>query len=188
MKALVFDYGAGNLFSLVRALEVIGVQAQVEADPLKCAASGELLVLPGVGAFGLAASRLAPARAELSRQLRGGRPCIGICLGMQVLFDASEEGAGEGLSLIEGRVTRLRSSRCPHIGWTRVGEDAVYFAHGYACRPRDERVVRASATFEGDVFPAIVRSANTIGVQFHPEKSSRRGVELLASLVREVTS
>lgn len=188
MKALVFDYGAGNLFSLLRALEVLGVDAAVEADPVRCAESDAPLVLPGVGAFGLAASRLAPARAALSRQLRDGRPCVGICLGMQLLFDASEEGAGDGLSVIDGRVTRLRSTRCPHIGWTRVDGGDFYFAHGFACRPRDAGVVEASASFDGDTFPAIVRRGRTVGVQFHPEKSSRRGVELLGRLLREVTS
>ncbi len=188
MKALLFDYGAGNLFSLVRALEVVGVTPTIEADPLACARSTELLVLPGVGAFGHAAARLAPARAELAAQLAAGRPCLGICLGMQLLFDSSEEGEGAGLGVLRGPVTKLRTKRCPHIGWSKVDHDDFYFAHSFACRPTDPSVVRAMTQFDDERFASIVRRQRTVGVQFHPEKSSKAGLALLGSLVREVTS
>ena len=135
MKALVFDYGAGNLHSLARALEAIGVTPTIEADPVACARSSELLVLPGVGAFGAAVERLAPGRAALREELLSGRPCLGICLGLQLFFDSSEEGGGAGLGVIPGAVTRLTSKRCPHIGWTKVdGLPEMYFAHSFACR------------------------------------------------------
>jgi glutamine amidotransferase len=186
--AVLFDYGAGNLHSLARGLQKIGVSTRVEADPLACAASDELLVLPGVGAFGLAAGRLAPGRAALAAQLLAGRPCLGICLGMQLLFDASDEGPGLGLSVIPGAVTKLTTRRCPHIGWTSVGDAEYYFAHSYACHPVDQGVVRAWADHEGEAVAAIVRRGNTVGVQFHPEKSSTRGLALLRALVEEVTS
>ncbi len=188
MKATLFDYGAGNLFSLVRALEVVGVAPTIEADPLACAKTNDLLVLPGVGAFGHAAARLAPARVALARQLAEGRPCLGICVGMQLLFEASEEGEGAGLGVIPGAVTRLRTPRCPHIGWSKVGEEDFYFAHSFACRPVDSSVVRASTTFDDERFASIVRWRRTVGVQFHPEKSSKAGLALLGTLVREVTS
>lgn len=188
MKALVFDYGAGNLFSLLRALEVLGVTPTIEADIRVCARRDELLILPGVGAFGPAATRLAPARVELAQALRAGRPCIGICLGMQLLFSSSEEGPGEGLGVFEGPVTKLRSNRCPHIGWSRVGDDEFYFAHSFACRPVDSTVIAARAQFETEDLVAIAKTKRVVGVQFHPEKSSTRGLALLGSLVREVTS
>lgn len=188
MKALVFDYGAGNLHSLTRALEAVGVTPTIEADPVACARSSELLVLPGVGAFGLAAERLRPGLEALRKQLLDGRPCLGICLGMQLFFGTSEEGEGEGLALVPGTVTRLTSRRCPHIGWTKVdGLDEMYFAHSFACRPSDPAIVSAWATHDGDRIAAIIRSKNLVGTQFHPEKSSKAGLALLERLVHEVT-
>ncbi len=189
MKALVFDYGAGNLHSLTRALEAVGVTPTVEADPVACARSGELLVLPGVGAFGLAAQRIAPGREALKQQLLDGRPCLGICLGMQLFFGSSEESAGEGLGVLAGSVTRLTSRRCPHIGWTKVdGLDEMYFAHSFACRPSDPSVVSAWAMHDGDKIAGIIRSKNLAGTQFHPEKSSKAGLALLQRLIHEVTT
>lgn len=189
MKALVFDYGAGNLHSLVRALEAVGVSPTVEADPLVCARSSELLVLPGVGAFGLAAERLQAGREQLRAQLLDGRPCLGICLGMQLFFEASEEGAGRGLGVLPGAVTRLTSRRCPHIGWTKVdGLPEMYFAHSFACRPAEPQVVSAWATHDGDRLAAVIRTKRLAGTQFHPEKSSAAGLDLLRRLIEEVTS
>jgi glutamine amidotransferase len=198
MRVTVFDYGAGNLHSLCKALLQPGIQVTLETNAAR-ALDGDLLVLPGVGAFGPAAARLAPARADIRDALLDGKPAIGICLGMQLLFDRSEEAEGEGLGLIAGEVTRLRASRVPHIGWNRIvtrrsladaRDDTVptvYFANGYACRPRNVSVVRAWCRHVEDQFPAIVRVSRTIGVQFHPEKSGDAGVALLSSLVREVT-
>jgi glutamine amidotransferase len=115
---------------------------------------------------------------------------------MQLLFDGSEEGEGQGLSVIEGDVTRLRARRVPHIGWTTIDEpsdaalvraplDVAYYANGFACRPSRREVVRAWSTHEGDRFPAMVREGSAVGVQFHPEKSSRAGVAFLGELIRE---
>jgi glutamine amidotransferase len=188
MNALIFDYGAGNLFSLVKALEFIGVSPRIETDLATCAQSGELLILPGVGAFGPAAERLGGAREQVAAQLRGGRPCVGICLGMQLLFTSSEEGPGAGLGVFEGPVRKLGTKRCPHLGWSKVGAGDYYFAHSYACHPAERSVVRASARFEAEEIAAIVKTARTIGVQFHPEKSSKGGLELLGALIKEVTS
>lgn len=200
MRVTVFDYGAGNLHSLCKALLQPGIHVALETDAAR-ALDGDLLVLPGVGAFGPAASCLAPARVDIRDALLDGKPAIGICLGMQLLFDRSDEAEGEGLGLMAGEVTRLRASRVPHIGWNRImGSEKssraptkerqpghVYFANGYACRPQDVSVVSAWCTHESDRFPAVVRTARTIGVQFHPEKSGDAGVALLSSLVREVT-
>ena len=196
MIATVFDYGAGNLHSLAKALAVAGVGVVIEADPAR-AADARLLVLPGVGAFAAAAARLAPGRERMRARLAAGLPCVGICLGMQLLFDASDEGPGAGLGAIPGRVTRLTAARVPQIGWNTVEPapgaalatplPAAYFAHSFVCRPADPACVTAWTTHDGDRFASVVRRANTIGVQFHPEKSSRAGVAFLAECVREVS-
>lgn len=188
MKATVFDYGAGNLHSLGRALSSMGLSLTTQTDPLACAQSDELLVLPGVGAFELGAERLKPGLRALRAQLAQGRPCIGICLGMQLMFESSEEGPGEGLGHFTGTVTRLKAKRVPHIGWTKVGAlPEMYFAHSFACRAKDERDVTHWAEHGGDRFAAIVRRGKTVGVQFHPEKSSAAGLKLLRQLIDEVT-
>ena len=167
----------------------------VETDPLR-AIETDLLVLPGVGAFQAAAARIAPARESMRDALRSGLPAIGVCLGMQLLFEESEEGPGAGIGLLEGRVTRLDGDRVPHIGWNSLEETTdpafaraplgvAYFAHSYVCRPASDDVVTAWTTEGGDRFPAAVRQGRTAGVQFHPEKSSRAGVDLLGALVDE---
>lgn len=197
MKIAIFDYGAGNLHSLAKALARTGHEVVVETDPRR-AIDADMLVLPGVGAFSAAAERLAPALGDVRAALAAGLPAIGVCLGMQLLFDASEEGGGAGIGLISGRVTKLHAPRVPHIGWNSVEAvasaepalartplDTAYFAHSYVCRPVDPAVVTAWTSEGGDRFPAAVRVGRTVGVQFHPEKSSAAGVELLEALVVE---
>ena len=193
MRVTVFDYGAGNLHSLTKALAVPGVDVIVDSDAVR-AAETDVLVLPGVGAFGAAAARLAPGRAAMRDAILGGLPVIGVCLGMQLLFDASEEGEGAGLGVIAGRVDRLQATRVPQIGWNTVevsGEadvdvafpSSVYYANSFACRPADESVVTAWTTHEADRFPAVVRAGTAVGIQFHPEKSSAPGVRFLRELL-----
>jgi glutamine amidotransferase len=195
-RVTVFDYGAGNLHSLTKVLErTTGTTVAVEPDPVK-ALETEVLVLPGVGAFGLGADRLAPGRLAMRAAIAAGLPTIGICLGMQMLFEGSDEAPGAGLGVLLGRVTRLLSPRVPQIGWNTI-EDAgepllakhplstVYYANGYVCRPTDARVVTAWTTHDGDRFPAIVRHQRVLGVQFHPEKSSREGVAFVDAAVTE---
>jgi glutamine amidotransferase len=192
----VFDYGAGNLHSLLKVLELTGHEARLESDPARAAAT-DLLVLPGVGAFPAAAARLAPSRAALRDALRDGLPCLGICLGMQLLFDASDEGPGEGLGVLRGRVTRLSAKRVPQIGWNSLDDTAdslfaraalrtAYFANSFVCRPADAACVVAWSSHESDCFPAAVRATNTLGVQFHPEKSSAPGVSFIRQFITDV--
>jgi glutamine amidotransferase len=198
MRVTVFDYGAGNLHSLVKALEGAGVEVAVETDPVRSVASGtNVLVLPGVGAFGAAADRLAPGRDAMRSAIMAGLPTIGICLGMQLLFDHSDEGAGAGLGVIPGRVTRLHAIRVPQIGWNDVapvpGEPLfsaapvpmAYYANSYVCRPVSATAVTAWTEHEGDRFPAAVRAGRTVGVQFHPEKSSAPGVAFLHAFLND---
>jgi glutamine amidotransferase len=190
VKVTIFDYGAGNLHSLAKALEMDGVVVEIESDPVRSVET-DALVLPGVGAFGAAVDRLAPGRDVMRNAILGGLPTIGICLGMQLLFDASDEGGGAGLGVIPGRVTRLTAQRVPQIGWNDVvpTDDEplfaaaplpiAYFANSFVCRPDDERVVTAWTMHEQDRFPAAVRAGVAVGVQFHPEKSSADGVRFL---------
>jgi glutamine amidotransferase len=194
----VFDYGAGNLHSLCKALDAGAVRVTIERDPRRCVDT-DVLVLPGVGAFAQAASRLERGRAELRDALRDGLPAVGICLGMQLLFERSEEGPGEGIGLIAGDVVGLRAARVPHIGWNsleRSTDDILaqhpvltaYFANGYVCRPAEASCVTAWSRHEGCVFPAMVRAGRTIGMQFHPEKSSASGVRLLRAAIAAVAA
>ena len=195
MRVSVFDYGAGNLHSLIKTLARDGAQVEIETDPAR-AARADVLVLPGVGAFGHATARLSPGLASMRSALRDGLPCLGICLGMQLLFDASDEGAGEGLGIFPGRVKRLEGGRVPQIGWNTIedGDDPLldaaplaiaYYANSYVCRPEDETCVHAWSSHCDSRFPALVRAARTVGVQFHPEKSSTPGVELVRAFLRE---
>lgn len=186
MRVSIFDYGAGNLHSLAKALDTPGREVRVLAD-LDAALVTDVLVLPGVGAFTPAAARMAAAREAARDALLGGLPCLGICLGMQLLFDESEEGPGEGLGVIPGRVTRLRAAQVPQIGWNSLDDVAdplftssslrvAYYANSFVCRPRDPNAVVAWSAHESDRFAAAVRVRNVLGVQFHPEKSSAPGV------------
>lgn len=195
MRVSVFDYGAGNLHSLVKTLGRDGAFVEIETDPSR-AARTDVLVLPGVGAFGHAASRMASGVADVRSALRDGLPCLGICLGMQLLFDASDEGPGAGLGIFPGRVRRLEGGRIPQIGWNTIESGAdplldaaplttAYYANSYVCSPEDESCVRAWSTHGATRFPALVRAGRTIGVQFHPEKSSASGVELVRAFLRE---
>jgi glutamine amidotransferase len=195
MRATIFDYGAGNIHSLAKAVEAAGATVLVEPDPL-LAVDTDVLVLPGVGAFGAAAQRLAPGREAMRAALGDGLPCLGICLGMQLLLDGSEENAPNvgGLGIIPGQVTRLRGRRIPQIGWNSIDHGAdpllddapltyAYYANSYVCRPVDDSVVRAWSTHEDDRFAAVVRTGNTVGVQFHPEKSSAPGLRFLRAFL-----
>ena len=195
MRVTIFDYGAGNLHSLTKALEQADVTVRIETDPAR-AAEADALVLPGVGAFGAAAARLAPGRAAMRGAIAGGLPTIGICLGMQLLFYSSDEGAGAGLGLIPGRVSRLTAERVPQIGWNTLIDvrdplleaaplPIAYYANSFVCRPTDESSVVAWSEHEGDRFPAMVRAGSALGVQFHPEKSSTAGVRFLHAFLDE---
>ncbi|HYD53878.1 MAG TPA: imidazole glycerol phosphate synthase subunit HisH [Gemmatimonadaceae bacterium] len=196
LRVGLFDYGAGNLHSLAKALAAPGVEVRVEEDP-RAVLDADVLVLPGVGAFTPAAERLAPGRAAMRDALAAGMPAIGICLGMQLLFDDSEEGPGAGLGIIPGRVTRLAARQVPQIGWNAIEEardpllDAAplataYYANSFVCRPADPSVVVAWSEHEGDRFPAAVRARNVVGVQFHPEKSSAPGLRFLQAFLEGV--
>ncbi|HEY0996939.1 MAG TPA: imidazole glycerol phosphate synthase subunit HisH [Gemmatimonadaceae bacterium] len=201
MKVVIFDYGAGNLHSLAKALDLPGAEVVIETDPTRATAA-DALVLPGVGAFGAATEALAPGRDAMRAAVMAGLPTLGICLGMQLLFEESQEGSGAGLGVIPGRVERLRAQRVPEIGWNALDErrdpllvssglEVAYYAHSYVCRPADPGVVTSWTTHEGDRFAASVRTGpagrdNIVGVQFHPEKSSTAGVQFVRAFLEAV--
>ncbi len=193
MIATVLDLGVGNIHSLARGLADLGLLLKVTDDP-RDALTSDLLVLPGVGSFAAATARIADVRTELRAALADGLPCLAICLGMQLLFEESEEGQGKGIGLLDGRSTRLSGPRVPHMGWNTVAEtdvlplssELMYFAHSYACRPLDSSLVDSWTEYDGDRFPAVVRAGRTTGVQFHPEKSGAAGRRFLRGWLESV--
>jgi glutamine amidotransferase len=196
LDVALLDYGAGNLHSLAKALERGGARVRVTTD-WDQALGADALVLPGVGAFSAAVEALPADRAPVRDALENGLPCLGICLGMQLFFDGSDEGEGEGIGFIPGRVRRLHAPVVPHMGWNDVedggdplfGGDARglagYYAHSYQCDPTDPSAVIAWTEYAGTRIAAAVRRGRSWGVQFHPEKSSRPGLELLSNFLEE---
>lgn len=194
MRVTILDHGAGNLHSLSGALTALGAESSIESDVLR-ACDSDALVIPGVGGFAPVAALLESSRDELRDALSNGKPCLAICLGMQLLFGNSEEGEGSGLELIAGETTRVKAGRIPHMGWNHVDGSSMlpdnalmYFAHSFVVRPIDAEVVRGWTTYDRDRFPAIVRTANTLGVQFHPEKSGQAGRKFLAAWLEEAAA
>lgn len=191
----IVDYGVGNLFSLKRSLEKIGAASVITADK-KIIASADKLILPGVGAFGDAAKKLKESGLGdfVKAQAHNGKPLLGICLGMQLLFDKSYEyGEHEGLGLIKGSVEPLSEYisglKVPHMGWNSLNivsdcpllkdlkqGDYVYFVHSYFAKCVEGLV--ATATYGIDV-TAAVGKGNVFGMQFHPEKSGANGLKIL---------
>ncbi|MCT4796752.1 imidazole glycerol phosphate synthase subunit HisH [Exiguobacterium alkaliphilum] len=193
MNVAVIDYGMGNVFNVERALKAIGCHVVITNDPIEIEAADAIL-LPGVGAFPQAMASLhATGLVPLLKQMATEKPFLGICLGMQLLFDSSTEGVlTEGLGLIEGRVERMRAKRLPHVGWNSILRDEdVYFVHSYHV-VTDEVNIVASADYMGERVPAIVQDGLVTGMQFHPEKSGTFGLRLLQewkeSVEREITT
>jgi glutamine amidotransferase len=194
----IIDYGMGNLRSVQKALEHVGQSAEITSDPERVG-SASRVILPGVGAFADAAAEL--HRTGLGEAFReaveAGKPCLGVCLGLQLLFDVSEEdGLHAGLGLLPGRVVRFHPSpglKIPHMGWNTLtvkrsapllkglaSDPSVYFVHSYhavASRPEDV----AAESDHGGPFTAMVWRDNLMACQFHPEKSQRVGLEMYAN-------
>jgi glutamine amidotransferase len=187
VSVVLVDYGAGNLRSLSAALARAGVAPVVSGDA-GTVRDCSLAVIAGVGHLASAARGLAPVADALRERAAAGRPTLGICVGMQLLFEESEEG-GAGLGFLRGPVRRLRAARVPHMGWNTLtlrrptvlldgldGAD-VYFAHSYGVEPADDVTV-AVTEHDGTVVAAVEHGA-TAGVQFHPERSGDAGARVL---------
>jgi glutamine amidotransferase len=190
----IVDHGMGNRRSVEKALAHVGAESVITADHDAIRAA-DAVILPGVGAFPEAVRNL--RRTGLGDVLRElTQPLLGICLGMQLLFESSTEHEGApGLGILPGTVTRLQAPRLPHIGWNLVGFEresriaeglpdaaAFYHVHSFAARPRDPEHVIGSTEY-GERFATIVGRDAVFGVQFHPEKSSRHGLRMLHSFV-----
>lgn len=204
----IVDYGMGNLRSVQKALEKLGHAAEVTSAP-EVIAAAERVILPGVGAFGAAMAHLnetndarPPLADAVQRAAASGKPLMGICLGMQLLFGESEElGRHQGLGLIPGSVVKFdaagdESLKIPHMGWNTLRfpretrlfrglEDgaSVYFVHSFYCRPDDPNVAAAICE-HGAPFCAALESGNLFAAQFHPEKSGAAGLKILDNFAR----
>ena len=196
MEVVLIDSGGANIGSVKYALERLGVNAQLTADP-QVIASADRVILPGVGAAGPGMAKL--RELELVDVVRAvKRPLLGVCLGMQLLFDSSEEDDTQCLGLVPGRVRKLTDSpgiRVPHMGWNTLKplrEDSLlsgvpegaqaYFVHSYAA-PVSEGTLAASS--HGEEFASVVRRGNCWGAQFHPERSAAVGAKLLENFLSE---
>jgi glutamine amidotransferase len=192
MKVVLADYGAGNLRSVCSAFARAGAEPVITTDPAEVAAA-PLAVVAGVGHLARAAAGLEPLADALRERVASGRPVLGICVGLQLLFGQSEEG-GEGLGLLAGGVRRVRARTVPHMGWNELactrpspilagldGAD-VYFAHSYAVAPDEKDLVAARVEHGGPVV-AAVEDGKLAGVQFHPERSGAAGARLLENVL-----
>ena len=192
MEVAVADYGVGNLFSISKGLEAAGAKTRIVPD-MVALLDADCIVLPGVGAFGAAMGALRPVLPKLRTRISSGVPTLGICLGMQLLFDRSEESSGAGLSVLSGEVRRLKIGRIPQMGWNNVEwvEDELfdcvpetsqfYFANSYVCHPAED--IGIATTDYGERFASAVRDDAIVGVQFHPEKSGSPGLKLLSNFI-----
>lgn len=200
----VIDYGMGNLRSVQKALQVVGAKAKVTSDPKELKKCGKL-VFPGVGSFGEAMKEL--KRHKLTGAIKDaiaeGKPFLGLCLGLQLLFEKSEEAPGvKGLSILKGEVKRFRSAglKVPHMGWNDIARSPLpvtrypilsgvpcgsymYFVHSYYVKPKDIKIVLTTTDY-GIKFVSSICKDNIYGFQFHPEKSQELGLKILKNFVR----
>jgi len=193
-KVTVLDFEMGNLRSVAKALEKVGASVDVSAEVDR---EADALVVPGQGAFGSCVLNLGPRMDDVRAWIADGRPYLGICLGLQVLFDSSEESEEKGAAIFSGDVVRFPAGpKVPHIGWNEVSPRAgarlfdgiaagtrFYFVHSYYPVPADAAVVAATSDYAVEFCCAAERE-NVMATQFHPEKSGDAGLALLSNFVR----
>lgn len=209
-KIAVLDYGIGNVRSQLNALKYLGVDAILTSDNEEVMQM-DAVILPGVGAFKHGMENLLKVGLKpiINNFIATGRPFLGICLGMQLLFDESDEfGYSEGLGLIKGKITKLEGGdekglKLPHIGWTDVQPNTgknwngtllnnimsgtpYYFVHSYAAVPAEDSDILATAKYGNNTFCCAIEKGNIFGTQFHPEKSGEMGLMILKNLIDKV--
>jgi glutamine amidotransferase len=194
----IIDYGVGNLLSLKVALEKTGLNATI-ITPNQKFEDTDAIALPGVGNFSAAAESLKPIKASLVEIAESGTPILGICLGLQLFFESSEEGPGEGLAFFKGKNVRLKGSvKIPHMGWNSLNiikqnelfneiNDGtyVYFVHSLYPIPTEKEII-CTQTQYGETFTSTVANKNIYGTQFHPEKSGDVGLRILKNFARMI--
>jgi len=197
-EVAIIDYGVGNLLSLKCALEKVGLSTTIGLSTRQIK-KADAIALPGVGNFAAAAAKLDAVKEELVDAIESGTPVFGICLGLQLFFPESEEGAGKGLALFEGKNVRLPNSvKVPHMGWNTLrivkqneildgvdDEAYVYFVHSLYPVPIDKEIVCAQTDY-GTTFTSVVARKNVYGTQFHPEKSADIGLRILKNFAKVV--
>jgi len=198
-KIAIFDFGAGNLFNLHQSLRRNGAHAVDIIRTLKGLENYNGLVLPGVGNFDSAISSIQKDAASLNMAVANAMPVLGICLGLEMLFDKSEEGILDGLKILDGEVLMLpkRKVKVPHIGWNNlrivnressllkgIPQDSwVYFVHSYHIEPKDQNLIAATADY-GSKLPVVIERSNLFGTQFHPEKSGKIGAQIMKNFIK----
>ncbi len=185
------DYGVGNLYSIRRSLENCGANVEVVTN-MSEVLDAECIVFPGVGAFDKTMERLQPYREDIRKKLLDGTPALGICIGMQIMYEGSAEGRSPGLGFFDGRVVPLEGRIVPHMGWNVVksddrlmdgiGDRHFYFAHSFRGCPGEDIAI-GHTDYEGKDVPVFFRKSNTYGTQFHPEKSSASGMRFLSNFI-----
>ncbi|MEO0181142.1 MAG: imidazole glycerol phosphate synthase subunit HisH [candidate division WOR-3 bacterium] len=191
-RVLILNYGAGNLFSVARAFEALGALSEISEEPYKILRA-DLVVLPGVGHFSVLAQSLEKGLGgTLMERLNLGGKILGICLGMHILYEGSQEAPGfRGMGIFPGEVLAFpQGMRVPHLGWNTIRETSadwlrdfrgkrLYFAHSYYCPPPGD----ATTEHEGIDFASVIKQDGVIGIQFHPEKSGPEGLEFLRRIL-----
>lgn len=198
-KIAIFDFGTGNLFNLHQSLFRNGAHTVDIIRTLEELEKYDGLVLPGVGNFDNAISSIQRDAVSLNLAVDNGMPILGICLGLEMLFNKSEEGILDGLKLLEGDVLMLpkKKVKVPHIGWNNlrivkresnllkgIPQDSwVYFVHSYHIEPEDKNLIAAIADY-GSILPVVIERSNLFGTQFHPEKSGKIGAQIVKNFIK----
>jgi len=195
---VIIDYGSGNLKSIKNGFSKIGEKTVVSQD-INEMEKADALVLPGVGAFGTAMEHLERYRDIIHSHINDGKPFLGVCLGLQVLFTKSQENEGvKGLDVFKGEVAKIPEGlKIPHMGWNDlklvrkcpildgIGSDYMYFVHSYYAKPDDEDIIAATTSYGIDLTAAVCRD-NVFATQFHPEKSGEVGLNILRNFVKTI--
>lgn len=201
-KVVIIDYGLGNLLSLSRAIQILGYDTLITKSKSEIE-NGATVILPGVGSFDAGMKNIYKYRLKeyIIRSISKGNKLLGICLGMQLFFDKSEETKKDikGLGIIKGNILSLekrvidKTAKVPHIGWSNFSKltkknfvfspinktDKMYYVHSFFADPKNKKIIIASTEYFNISIPAIIKAENIIGFQFHPEKSGKKGLKLL---------